>query len=290
MSSLCVWLVFVFVSVSSVPVSMETGQTQNAAKKRIIFRRSLSHPTYGEVEEVTEVGPEKEMVQIQQGREVLADGTVLKTQCTKKKTLKLVRRSLTSESGAEEEVVEEEEEVPGSQKEELFEMYQHPAKLVQDIEEVEKVLPDGTKVSRKISHNRMVHSFRMKLTSIDMDGKEVDEGLEMEEVVPGTESAFDAGIDSDYEEEMDKHHQAILMMESSKLFGKLQDCDGCEQQECDGCEQLASDQVEEEGIAQHGDHLHVMSHLAAGEVTVKDQHYCDSVEGNSLLSCDLMHH
>lgn len=89
---------------------------------------------------------------------------------------------------------------------EILESFENPPHLVQDLEDIEETLPDGSKVTRRVSMNRMVHSFKVHRESLE-DGSKLVDDYEVEEVIPGTESAFDAGVDSDYEEEMEcKHH------------------------------------------------------------------------------------
>lgn len=85
---------------------------------------------------------------------------------------------------------------------EKIETFECPPHLVQDMEEIEEIMPDGTKVVRQVSMNRVVHSIKTRRESFDGNSRRVVEDYELEEVVPNTLSAFDAGVDSDYEEEM----------------------------------------------------------------------------------------
>ena len=85
---------------------------------------------------------------------------------------------------------------------ETIETFERPPTLDQDMEEIEEIMPDGTKVVRQVAMNRVVHSIKTRHESFDESSGRVVEDYEVEEVVPNTSSAFDAGVDSDYEEEM----------------------------------------------------------------------------------------
>lgn len=85
---------------------------------------------------------------------------------------------------------------------ETIETFECPPHLVQDIEQIEETRPDGSKVMRQVTMNRVVHSIKTRRESFDESAGRVVEDYELEEVIPNTLSTFDAGVDSDYEEEM----------------------------------------------------------------------------------------
>ena len=198
---------FLAVFDSSVPAGASVVEETQPDGKTVVTRRVRSSPSRGEMEEVTHEGPEREEVDVKEETEVLPDGTVHSIQRVVHHKVKHVRRSLASQSG-EEEVYEADEEIPGTTKEDVLEMYEQPPKLVQESEEIEQVLPDGTKVKRQVVMSRMVHLVKMHHESFDEEHGRLEEEYEIEEVIPGTESAFVAGLDSDYEEEMEMKHQA----------------------------------------------------------------------------------
>lgn len=87
---------------------------------------------------------------------------------------------------------------------ETIETFEHPPHLVQETEEFEEIMPDGTKVIRHVALKTMIHSVKTRHESFDGNSGRVVENYEVEEVVPNTMTAFDAGVDSDYEEEQQK--------------------------------------------------------------------------------------
>ncbi|KAK7483004.1 hypothetical protein BaRGS_00025781 [Batillaria attramentaria] len=109
--------------------------------------------------------------------------------------------------------------------EEVLEMYEQPPHLVQDFEEMEEVLPDGSKAKRKVSLSRMVHGAKTHHESFDEStgGEKVIEDYEFEEVVPGTVSAFDAGVDSDYEAEVIQKGELVSVHQSQPLIRQTVD-------------------------------------------------------------------
>ncbi|XP_076454790.1 uncharacterized protein LOC143289416 isoform X40 [Babylonia areolata] len=175
--------------------------------KTVTYRRT--QPSAGGPGAVRVVeGPERETTEVQEKSEILPDGTYHSTQVVTHQKVKHVLRSIPSQTGDEE--VIEEEDVKTPKKQEIIEMFDQPPKLVQDSEEIEQVLEDGTKVKRQVVMNRMVHMIKMRHESFDEEGHKVEENYEIEEVIPGTESAFVAGVDSDYEEEQEKKRTASL--------------------------------------------------------------------------------
>lgn len=201
---------------TSVPAGESVVEETLPDGKTVIKRRKHSCPNRGEMEEVTQEGPEREEVDVTEESEILPDGTVHSTQRVLHHKVKHVHRSLASQSG-EEEIYDGDEEVPGTSKEDVIEMFEQPAKLVQESEEIEQTLPDGTKVKKQVVMSRMVHLIKMHHESFDDEHGRVEEDYEIEEVIPGTESAFVAGLDSDYEEEMEKKHQAIAEEEEPAM-------------------------------------------------------------------------
>ncbi|XP_025112102.1 ankyrin-2-like isoform X45 [Pomacea canaliculata] len=171
--------------------------------------RKVSHKKTRTTMEMTDQGDERDEVEEKDEEEILPDGTVHHKHIVSHHRLKHIIRSVPSESG-EEEIVEEDEEVPGSAKSEVLEMFEEPPHRVQETEDIEEILPDGTKVTRHVVMSRMVHKLKTHHESFDNDHGKVVEEYEIEEVVPGTESAFVAGLDSDYEEELERRRQATV--------------------------------------------------------------------------------
>lgn len=169
----------------------------------------MSHKKTRTTMEMTDQGDERDEVEEKDEEEILPDGTVHHKHIVSHHRLKHIIRSVPSESG-EEEIVEEDEEVPGSAKSEVLEMFEEPPHRVQETEDIEEILPDGTKVTRHVVMSRMVHKLKTHHESFDNDHGKVVEEYEIEEVVPGTESAFVAGLDSDYEEELERRRQATV--------------------------------------------------------------------------------
>ena len=143
------------------------------------------------VEYVEREGPEREAVEVQEDEEILPDGTVHTVNRVRRQSLKHVRRSLRSVSGEEEEeIFAGDVQVPGKSKEEIVEVFEEPAKPVSEVEDIEVTKEDGTKVTRKMRMNRMVHHVKTFHKSIDEGGEKEEEQFEVDEIVPGTETAF----------------------------------------------------------------------------------------------------
>ena len=163
----------------------------------------------GEVVPVGEVPRQEE--EVEDTEEILPDGTVHHVHKVHRHSVKVVQKALRSEDG-QEHVVEEKEAVPGSHSEELVETFKEKPRTVQQEEVVEEVLPDGTQVKRKILLNRLVSRTHTHQESFDegSGGDRKVEDFEIDEVVPGTESAFLEGVDSsesdeDGDEELSMH-------------------------------------------------------------------------------------
>lgn len=176
---------------------------------KIIHRKTHISTSRGEMEVLLQEGPERDEVEMKEEEEILSDGTVHHTQKISHHKLKHIKKSIPSQSG-EEDIYEGDEEVPGSTKSEVIETFEQPPHLVREKEDIEQVLPDGTKVKRHVVMNRLVHLVKTHHESFDENHGKVIEDYEIEEVIPGTESAFVEGVDSDYEEEMERKHQATM--------------------------------------------------------------------------------
>ena len=85
---------------------------------------------------------------------------------------------------------------------ELIETFQYPAHSVNDTETIQEVGEDGITRSRDISAIREVHCCKTWRQSFGDSSCSIPELYEVEEVVPMTESVYDAGLDSDYEEQI----------------------------------------------------------------------------------------
>lgn len=112
------------------------------------------------------------------------------------------------------------EEKEQSMKSEILETFDQPPRRVQDFEYVEEVLPDGTKARRKVSLSCMVHTVKTHHESFDdsLPGSQMMEDYEIEEVVPGTTSAFAAGCDSDYENEVSEKGGIVSTKDSKPIL------------------------------------------------------------------------
>ena len=85
----------------------------------------------------------------------------------------------------------------------VTETFTEEPRLEVKVEEVEKVMPDGSVVQRELVHQRMVRKIRTRTTSFDSQHSIVSEDEhEIDEVVPGTEFYGVAGQDTDTEDEM----------------------------------------------------------------------------------------
>ncbi|KAL3877004.1 hypothetical protein ACJMK2_034767 [Sinanodonta woodiana] len=155
--------------------------------------------TFGSIENmefVEEEGPMREAVDLEEKEEILEDGTIHKTQKVRHHSLRHIRTSWKSSDGEEDVCEDKDVEVPGTSKEEILEIFDAPPKSITKVEDEETVLPDGTKVKRQVIYNRMVHHVKTHRKSFDQEGKVEDEDYEMEEIIPGTETAFVQGHDS----------------------------------------------------------------------------------------------
>ena len=165
----------------------------------------------------------KEETQVEDFEEELPDGTVHHTHKVKKQSFQTIKTVWKSSDG--EEIVEEEKkEIPGSLKENVLETFTGPPKLVTDEEDIEEILADGTVVQKKLVTKRMVHKFRTHEESFDSDHGHKVEDFEIDEVVPGTESAFvelQKGSESECSDEKDSCSSDLMSREGSEeLSGK----------------------------------------------------------------------
>ena len=127
----------------------------------------------------------------------MPDGTVHSTSRVRRHSMKNVKKSWKSiDCDDEEEIFNEDVMVPGSSKEEVIETFNEPARRLSQMEDIEKFLPDGTKVKQQIVMNRMVHKVKTRQKSIDESGNECIEEFEVDETIPGTESCFLQDSDS----------------------------------------------------------------------------------------------
>ncbi|KAL8580230.1 hypothetical protein ACOMHN_039292 [Nucella lapillus] len=113
-----------------------------------------------------------------------------------------------------------------AKEQETLETFERPPQLYQDMEIIEEILPDGTKVLRRVAMSRVVHSVKTRHESFDESSGRKVQDYEVEEVVPGTSSAFDAGVDSDYEEEQ--------LMKKTRTLSLEQDVEVLEEVRPDG--------------------------------------------------------
>lgn len=153
------------------------------------------------MELVESEGPAHDREEVQEYEEVLPDGTVHHTHTVRKQTLKHVTRTLSVDE-EEKSLYDREVVIPGSKRENMLETFVAPPTCVTEEEEVEHVLPDGKTVKRHVIMNRMVHHIKTHQQSFDEDsGKLEEEDYEIEEVIPGTVSAFIAGQDSESDDD-----------------------------------------------------------------------------------------
>ncbi|XP_060074822.1 ankyrin-2-like [Ylistrum balloti] len=145
-------------------------------------------------DEVTESeGPIREEIDVQESEEILPDGTIHSFQKVRRHSVKHVRKSLKSETG-DEDIFEGDVAIPGTNREDIIETFEEPARQVRDVESIEDTLPDGTKVKKQIISSRMVHRIHTHHQSVDEGGEKTEEDYEIDEIIPGTESCF---IDND---------------------------------------------------------------------------------------------
>lgn len=173
-----------------------TEQINKEVEEEVKAVKSEDLSTQGDIagymEVVSEGSPEKEETEVEEHEEILPDGTVHRIRKVRSQAVKKIKRSIKSVDG-EEEVVEEKEVIPGTIREDLVETFNEPPRMVRETEDVEQVLDDGTRVQRRIVYNRMIHRLRTHQESFDSDHGLQTEDFEIDEVIPGTESAFVAG-------------------------------------------------------------------------------------------------
>ena len=153
-----------------------------------------SHVSFDQTENVElleEEGPVHEEKESEDEEEILEDGTVHKVHKVHKHSLKHIRKVLKSDLGEEDILEDEDIDVPGTAIDSVLETFEEPAKPVIEVEEEDEILPDGTKVHRKIVSSSLVQKFRTRTRSFGEGGEEISsDEYEIEEVVPGTQSCF----------------------------------------------------------------------------------------------------
>ena len=159
-----------------------------------------SHVSFDQTENVElleEEGPLREELEVEDEEEVMDDGTVHKVHKVRRHSLKHVRRSLKSDAGEEDLIEEGDIEVTGTGKETVLETFEEPPKCVTEVEEEEEILDDGTKVTRKVISSSLVQKIKTRAKSFDESGQEISsDECEIEEILPGTQSCFVAGVES----------------------------------------------------------------------------------------------
>ena len=157
----------------------------------------------------------KEETKVEDDEEKLEDGTVHFTHRVRTSSFKNIKKIWKSIDG--EEIVEEEKaEVPGSVKEKVVETFDEPPKFVQEEENIEQMMDDGTVVQKKLVHSRMVHKIRIHQESFDSDqGKQVED-FEIDEVVPGTEYSYLEGSDASESDFTEDEEEPVEEVKSNR--------------------------------------------------------------------------
>lgn len=144
-----------------------------------------------------EEGPIQKQTQVLEDKEeILPDGTVHHIHKVRQHSLRKTKKSWKSAEGDELVIDESVIEVPGTVKEDCTETYAEPPRMMREEKSMEEVLQDGTKIQRNIVMNRMVSKIRTRQESFDENKGHREETFEIDEIIPGTESAFIAGQDS----------------------------------------------------------------------------------------------
>ncbi|GFR85149.1 hypothetical protein ElyMa_006020200 [Elysia marginata] len=168
-------------------------------------------------------GMPRQEEEVEDTEEIMPDGTVHHVHKVHRHSVKVTQKALRSEDG-QEQVVEEKEDVPGSRSEEVVETFQEPPRMVHQEDVVEEVMPDGTRVTRKVVMKRMVSHTHTHQESFDegAGGSKKVEDFDMDEVVPGTETAFLEGVESsDSEQEGDEElsmHKTTDVKETTEVL------------------------------------------------------------------------
>ncbi|KAH9512853.1 hypothetical protein Btru_036761 [Bulinus truncatus] len=197
--------------------------TEEVLEDGTIVRHRIIHTTKEgssvDMEEFCEETPAKEETEVEDHEEILPDGTVHTTHTVRRHSFKKIKKHLKSKDGEEKEE-EIKEVIPGSEKKEIIETFDEPPRMVHEEEEMDEVLDDGTKVHRKIVLNRMVHRIRTHQESFDSDHGRHVEDYEIDEIIPGTESAFLADPDSDSSSEYEEMsgHEVENIEEKTKIL------------------------------------------------------------------------
>ena len=183
-------------------------------RHRKIRTPSSTDKAHGHSLELVEIeGPPVMEIKEETHQEILPDGTVHMTHVVRRHSVKHIRKSLRSDTGEEE--VEEEDQITEPISEEIIETFDEPPRCIQQEDDVVQVMDDGRVVTKHVIMNRMVHHIKTKHKSFDESGVSEEEEYEIEEAIPGTESAFVAGMDTPSEvSESDE--------DEDELEGKLQ--------------------------------------------------------------------
>ncbi|RUS89208.1 hypothetical protein EGW08_003018 [Elysia chlorotica] len=130
-------------------------------------------------------------VEVLDTEEVLPDGTIHHVHKVHRHSVKITHKSVSSEDG-QTRVVDVKEDVPGTVRDDVLETFQERPHLEHDVEVVDEVRPDGSHVKHKLVLNRMVAHTHIHQESFDegLGGRRKVSDFDTDEVVPGTESAF----------------------------------------------------------------------------------------------------
>lgn len=157
---------------------------------------AINHPKFQSGAEMVEMeGPEREVVDYDEDTEILPDGTIHRTSMVRRHSYKHVKRHVRSESD-DKEIYDGDVDVPGTERQEIVEVFEEPPTIVKDVEEIETVNKDGTVVKRKVVTSRVVHKIKTRSLSVDESGNIETEEYSCDEIVPMTESAFAQDVSS----------------------------------------------------------------------------------------------
>lgn len=160
---------------------------------------------------VEQEGPARVHTDCSNEEEVLPDGTVCTRQIVRRHSLRYIKKHILSENLEEEHIFEGEEIIPGSECHDMIETFKEPARNVIEKNEVEKVLPSGEKVKRRVNVMRMVQTVKTRKESFDEVSGHQEEEYEIDEVIPGTECCFlESDSDEDTSEESDNSEEGYV--------------------------------------------------------------------------------
>lgn len=167
-----------------------------------------------EMELTQSIEPEQKTdIKVEDYTEVLPDGVTHTVHKERRRSLQTIHYTWKSQDG-EEHTKDEVQEVPGSLVEDVVETFEEPPVLMQDVEEVDQVLPDGSVVHQEVIHQRMVHKVTTHQVSFDSEHSILKEdSYAVDEVVPGTETAFLKGGDTDSEEDYSDESSDLEIVE-----------------------------------------------------------------------------